>query len=142
MYASSQKGCRVLSVDLLPLDEKVAQDDSVLFLQGDFGKLVHQIPSLLPDGKAHVVMSDMAANFTGDQRTDALRTMGLVEKALAFSSVVLQQDGVFLAKFFSGPEEQELKAMCKESFNKVQTVKPPASRQKSAERYLVARGFR
>ena len=140
----------VLAIDLLELDAKVANLPNVHFLQGDFTKLV--IPdhlSMMMDSangsltsSVRIVMSDMAPNFIGDSRSDTIRTADLCEQALEFSFTVLEPGGVFVGKYFSGPEEKELKEMALEEFTKVVTVKPPASRNESSERYLVALGRR
>ena len=137
-YASERKGVQVLAIDLLEMDSKIANLSNVDFVQGDFTKLVDELSAT----KAHVVMSDMAPNFMGDSRIDAIRTADLCEQALEFSFTVLEPGGVFVGKFFSGPEEQELKAMALQEFVKVVTVKPPASRNESSERYLVAQARR
>ena len=137
-YASEKKGVQVLAIDLLEMDSKIAHLMNVEFVQGDFTKLVDELSAT----KAHVVMSDMAPNFMGDSRIDAIRTADLCEQALEFSFTVLEPGGVFIGKFFSGPEEQELKALALEEFSKVVTVKPPASRNESSERYLVAQNRR
>ena len=133
---ASDKGARVLAIDLLEIDEQIAELPNVDFIQGDFTMLAQELSNM----KAHVVMSDMAPNFVGDSRTDAIRTADLCEQALEFSFTILEPGGVFVGKYFSGPEEQELKEMARQEFAKVVTVKPPASRKESSERYLVAQG--
>lgn len=87
-------------------------------------------------------MSDMAANTTGHQQTDHLRTIGLVEAAYAFAKEVLADDGIFIAKVFQGGAEGSLLADAKKNFKKVGHCKPDASRQGSPETYLVCQGFR
>jgi 23S rRNA (uridine2552-2'-O)-methyltransferase len=138
---------QVLAVDLLPLDSAVVTEgrrelgpEGFLWMQGDFTQL-HRL-DLATDEAPTLVLSDMAPNFMGDSRTDAIRCMNLVEEALDFSVAVLGKRGAFCTKFFSGPEEQALKTYAREYFDKIQVVKPPASRAESAERYLVATGFR
>ena len=130
---------RVVAIDLLEM-EPIA---GVQFLQGDF--LDADAParlSALLDGKADVVLSDMAANTTGHQRTDHLRTMALVEAAAAFASDVLGPGGVFVAKVLQGGTERDVLASLKRDFASVKHVKPAASRADSSELYLVASGFR
>ncbi len=100
------------------------------------------LKSLLRDGHADVVLSDMAAPTTGHTSTDHLRIMGLAEAAGAFACDVLRPGGAFLAKVFQGGTERELLVMLKKRFTKVQHVKPPASRSDSAELYVLATGFR
>lgn len=100
------------------------------------------LKSLLRDGRADVVLSDMAAPTTGHTRTDHLRIMGLAEAAAAFACDVLRPGGAFLAKVLQGGTERELLDMLKRRFATVRHVKPPASRSDSAELYVLATGFR
>lgn len=96
----------------------------------------------LRDGRADVVLSDMAAPSTGHTRTDHLRIVGLAELAIAFACDVLTPGGAFLCKVFQGGTEGEILARLKREFASVKHVKPPASRQDSAELYVLATGFR
>lgn len=89
-----------------------------------------------------VVLSDMAAPTTGHRQTDHLRTMYLCEVAADFAMKVLKPGGHFLAKTFQGGTEQALLDRLKKNFRAVHHVKPPASREASAELYLLAKGFR
>jgi len=91
---------------------------------------------------ADVVLSDMAAPTTGHRQTDHLRTIALCEAAADFAVTVLRPGGDFLAKVFQGGAEGELLARLKRNFAAVHHAKPPASRAKSVELYLVAKGFR
>lgn len=100
-----------------------------------------KLKSLL-EGKADVVLSDMAANTTGHQQTDHLRTIALVEAAYEFAKEVLKEGGIFIAKVFQGGTEGELLADMKKNFAKVSHFKPDASRQSSPETYVVAEGFK
>jgi 23S rRNA (uridine2552-2'-O)-methyltransferase len=96
----------------------------------------------LLNGKADIIMSDMAANTTGHQQTDYLRTIALVELAYDFAKDVLAQGGIFIAKVFKGGAEGEFLKEVKKNFSKVVHAKPDASRKTSPEEYLVAIGFR
>lgn len=150
-YTSQQLGANstLIAIDLLPLDPKVANKLSAAsceshVLQGDFLSLdVRQnLDSLLHSNQVDLVLSDMAPNFIGDSSTDAMRTMGLVESALELSvTQLLATNGTFVAKYFSCADEVELREYARRYFSNVKTVKPPASRQESAERYLIATGF-
>lgn len=86
-----------------------------------------------------VVLSDMAAPTTGHRKTDHLRTMHLVEVALDFALQVLQPGGHFLSKTFQGGTEAELLNLMKRNFKTIHHIKPPASRDKSVELYLLAK---
>ncbi len=96
----------------------------------------------LLNGPADIVMSDMAANTTGHQQTDHLRTIGLVEAAYEFAKEVLSAGGIFIAKVFQGGAEGNLLTDMKKNFTKVSHYKPDASRQGSPETYVVAQGFK
>ena len=143
------KDSTLVAIDLLPLDPKVMKQLSEAnveshVIQGDFrsNNVQEQLGSFLGDVKADVVLSDMASNFMGDSQTDALRTMGLCESALELAiQHLLKDEGSFLAKYFSCADELELRDYARQYFRKVKAVKPPASRQQSAERYLIATGF-
>jgi 23S rRNA (uridine2552-2'-O)-methyltransferase len=94
------------------------------------------------EGRADVVLSDMAANATGHRQTDHLRIMALAEAAAYFAREVLTPGGSFLCKVLQGGTEAELLVQLKRDFASVKPVKPPASRPDSAELYLLARGYR
>jgi len=91
---------------------------------------------------ANAVLSDMAAPTTGHKQTDHMRIMNLCELAADFAREVLDPGGHFLAKVLRGGTEGELLANLKRDFAKVLHVKPAASRQDSAELYVLAIGFR
>ena len=93
-------------------------------------------------GQADVVMSDMAAPTTGHRATDHLRIVALAEEALGFAEGVLAPGGAFLAKVLQGGSEKALLDRLKRGFARVAHAKPSASRQDSAEMYVVATGFR
>ncbi len=94
------------------------------------------------DGKADVVMSDMAAASSGHKQTDHLRIIALCEAAAQLAFEVLEEGGTFVAKVLAGGAEGELQKELKARFDKVANVKPPASRSDSSEKYVVATGFR
>ena len=96
--ASARDG-RVIAIDILEM-KPVA---GVEFLQLDF--LDETAPDRLKamlDGKADVVLSDMAANATGHRQTDHLRIMALAEAAAHFAREVLSPGGSFLCKVLQG----------------------------------------
>src|ERR1700742_1873306 len=136
--AADGKGT-VIAIDLLEMPEI----PGVQFAQLDFH--ANDTPEKLTGmmgGRADVVMSDMAANTTGHRKTDQLRIVGLVKIAAAFAAEVLNPGGAFLAKVFQSGADTELLAQLKRDFAVVKHVKPAASRQDSAERYVLATGFR
>ncbi len=93
-------------------------------------------------GKADVVMSDMAPAASGHKQTDHLRIVGLCEAAAEFAFDVLEDDGTFVAKVLAGGAEGGLQTVLKQRFRKVANLKPPSSRADSAEKFVVATGFR
>jgi len=101
-----------------------------------------RLKSLMREGGADVVLSDMAAPTTGHSRTDHLRIMALAEAAAHFAVEVLKPGGAFLCKVFQGGTERELLDLLKRNFATVRHVKPPASRADSSELYVLATGFR
>jgi 23S rRNA (uridine2552-2'-O)-methyltransferase len=129
----------VLAIDVLD----IGAVPGVEFLKLDF--LDAQAAEKLKDtlgGGVDVVLSDMAANATGHRQTDHLRIMALVEAAAAFAGEVLKPGGTLVAKVLQGGTEASLLAELKRDFTSVKHVKPAASRQESAELYLLATGFR
>ena len=130
---------QVVGIDIL----ETAPISGATLIQQDFTEpdAADKLTALL-NGKADIVMSDMAANTTGHQQTDHLRTIALVEIAYEFAKEVLAENGIFIAKVFKGGAEGQLLADIKKNFKKVSHCKPDASRQGSPEEYLVAEGFR
>ena len=129
----------VAGIDLLGVDPI----DGVAILQMDF--LHDGAPDALVaalGGRPDLVLSDMAANTVGHPQTDALRTMGLVEAALAFAVEMLEPGGAFVAKVFAGGADSALVGEMKRNFATVKHAKPPASRKGSTEWYVVAQGFK
>ncbi|WP_372838261.1 RlmE family RNA methyltransferase [Phaeovulum sp.] len=116
------------------------------------GAQIHQLDFLAEDadaqvkawlgGPADVVMSDMAAAASGHPGTDHLRIIALCDAAADFAFDVLVEGGTFVAKVLAGGAELELQTRLKKNFTKVANVKPPASRADSAEKFVVATGFR
>ena len=129
----------VVAIDLLDIEPI----GGVTFTQMDF--LDDDAPSrvrAMLKGAADGVISDMAANATGHRKTDHLKIVALVELAAAFASEVLKPGGFFLAKVIQGGTEGTLLAGLKKDFAHVRHIKPLASRQDSAELYVLATGFR
>jgi len=94
------------------------------------------------DGRADVVMSDMAAASSGHKQTDHLRIMALCEAAAHLAFDVLEEGGTFVSKVLAGGTEGALQKQLKQRFDKVANVKPPASRADSSEKFVVATGYR
>lgn len=131
---------QVIAIDYLGV-EAIA---GVTILMEDFTSETaeDQLKALLRDGRADIVLSDMAAPTVGHTGTDHLRIMALADAAARFACDVLSPGGTFLCKVFQGGTERELLELLKKNFRNVKHVKPPASRADSAELYVLATGFR
>jgi 23S rRNA (uridine2552-2'-O)-methyltransferase len=130
---------RVVALDILPMDAI----NGVEFIQGDFADdaVLEQLMTLLGSDRPQVVMSDMAPNTTGIATVDQDRSMHLAELALDFAGKVLAPGGDFLVKVFQGRDFQPYVKQLRSLFATVKARKPPASRQRSPELYLLARTF-
>lgn len=93
-------------------------------------------------GPPDVILSDMAPNTMGHQKTDHIRIVMLIEQAAHFAVQVLKPGGSFATKAFQGGEMTEVIRTLKANFGIVKYVKPKASRADSSEVYLVATGFK
>lgn len=130
----------VYALDLLPMDGITGVD----FIQGDFREdgPFQELLQRLGGRPVDLVMSDMAPNMSGIDAVDQPRQMHLVELALDFATKVLRPGGTFLAKVFQGAGFEELVKNTRREFAQVRMRKPPASRARSAEMYLLATGRR
>ena len=130
---------KVVGVDLLPT-EQIPGSVSVI---GDISeRAVGENLLKILGSKPNIIMSDMAANTTGHRQTDHIRTTYLLETALDFALENLQKNGVFLAKCFKGGTEIEALSLMRKHFDKVNHIKPDASRKESVEGYVIALGFK
>lgn len=130
---------RIVALDLLPMDAI----NGVEFIQGDFTEdaVLEQLLSLLAADRPQLVMSDMAPNTTGIATVDQDRSLHLAELALDFAGKVLAPGGDFLVKVFQGRDFQPFMRRLRGLFGTVKVRKPPASRQRSPELYLLSRTF-
>ena len=131
---------RIIAMDILPMDPI----DGVNFLQGDFREqeVADKLSEILDGDKVDVVLSDMAPNLSGIPAADAARALLLNELALEFCLEHLKKTGVFVTKAFQGSGFSQYVEALKKTFKKVDIRKPAASRDTSAEVYLVARGLK
>jgi len=134
---------QVVACDILKMDPLAGVD----FLQGDFREdavldaLLTKIGGSQSLRQIDVVMSDMAANMTGNESADSARSMYLVELALDMCHQVLKKNGAFVVKVFQGEGFEPFMKAVKEVFNIVKTRKPDSSRARSREVYIVATGY-
>ncbi len=131
----------VLGVDLNPIDR--LPYDNVLTLEGDVrDEEVQQEILNFFDGKADVILSDMAPNVIGEWEVDQYRQIHLARIALRLCDKLLKKDGWFVVKIFQGGEHVKYIREMENMFQYVKNFKPRASRKQSAERYLVANGLK
>jgi 23S rRNA (uridine2552-2'-O)-methyltransferase len=130
----------VIAIDLLPMDPVAG----VTFIQGDFTspKGLEALEAALATRQADLVLSDMAPNMTGIAVTDQARSMYLAELARDFAQLHLKRDGALLVKIFQGAGYDDYLKSLRRAFLKVVVRKPDASRDESAEQYLLARGLK
>lgn len=128
----------VFALDILPVEPFAG----VTFIQGDFREeeVYNQLLDSLGGREVDVVMSDMAPNMSGNKAVDIPRAMYLVELCVDLADQVLKKNGDLLMKVFQGEGYNELIQDLRSKYQKVITRKPEASRARSKEIYLLARG--
>lgn len=131
---------KVVACDFLPMDPV----KNVEFILGDFTEeaILNQILARLEDRKPDLILCDMAPNISGIDVADQAASMYLVELALEMARQVLKPKGVFVTKVFQGAGSEAYLKELRGSFEKLLIRKPPASRPKSREIYVVAKGFK
>jgi 23S rRNA (uridine2552-2'-O)-methyltransferase len=129
---------RVLATDILPM-ETIGE---VEFIQGDFtdDAVFQQILLALGGARPQLVLSDIAPNISGVSAADQAASIHLVELALDMARQVLEPGGTFVAKLFQGEGSDAWLKDLRTSFDKVLIRKPEASRPRSREVYVVAKG--
>ena len=131
---------KVVALDILPMDQ-LAQ---VEFIQGDFQEdsVLDELLKVLNNEPVDLVISDMAPNVTGVKAVDQPKSMYLLELAIDLADQVLKPQGTLLMKVFQGEGFQPLLAELRQRYQKVISRKPDASRSRSSEIYLLAKGFK
>ena len=129
---------KIVAVDILPM-EKI---DKVTFILGDFLKrsIKNKILELFR-GKVDIIVSDMAANTTGNKNLDSYRTSELNLNTLDFSNEILNNYGSLLCKLFMGSEFNEIRKKANLMFKKVVFYKPNSSRKDSREIYMFCKNL-
>jgi 23S rRNA (uridine2552-2'-O)-methyltransferase len=94
------------------------------------------------DGPFDLVISDMAPKTSGQRHADQYRSYQLVMRALELAKTVLKPGGTFVAKIFQGAEFDDARKALRESFDKVRTMRPEATRDESYEVFLVGIDFK
>lgn len=134
-----EKG-RVIALDLLEMEPI----RNVTFLRGDFSEepALAALQKELGGRQADLVVSDMAPNISGVGMVDQARSMHLAELALDFAGGFLKPGGSLLVKVFQGAGLDEFRKQLGEVFDAVAVRKPKASRDRSSELFLLAKGRR
>ena len=137
-YASQEiRNGKILAVDILSMKEI----DKVNFMKGDFlDNNIYEKIAIYFNSKIDVVLSDMAANTSGNKELDTYRTGELCLNAMNLSKKILRDDGVFLSKLFMGSIFKEIDETAKKSFKKVIKYKPLSSKKESKEIYIYCKG--
>lgn len=131
---------KLIALDILPMDALEGVD----FIQGDFREesVMEEIFIALEGLPVDLVMSDMAPNMSGNKGVDQPRAIYLGELALDTAKTVLMKNGSFLVKLFHGEGFEAIHSEIQRSFTKVAIRKPKASRPRSNEVYILAKGFK
>ena len=127
------KSGKILSIDIKPMDKikDVHFYKCDIFCQSTKKKILDFFPE-----KLDIIISDMAADTTGNKSLDSIRTNQLCSEVLTLSSVILKPQGVLIAKIFMGEDFIEIKKSAKSLFKAVSFFKPESSRRESKETYL------
>ena len=131
---------RVIALDAVEMEPIVG----VAIIRGDFSEAatLERLEKELAGRQIDLVISDMAPNISGVGLVDQARSIGLAELALEFASERLKPGGSFLVKMFQGSGVDEFRKQLAEAFSAVAVRKPRASRDRSNELYLLAKGRR
>ncbi len=137
--SKNYKNMKILAIDL----KKIDKIDNIFQLKGDFTEKDNQkkIKEYFND-KVDLVVSDMAANTSGNKNLDSIVTGELCLQALEFTKNIIKKDGQFVSKLFMGTTFNEIVKYSKEIFEEINIFKPPASRKDSKENFLVCKKLR
>jgi 23S rRNA (uridine2552-2'-O)-methyltransferase len=129
------KNGKTLSIDILDMDKI----DNVFFYKKDFNEtdFFDFVNNFFENTKVDLVLSDMAVNTTGNKDLDAIKTNSIALDVVNLSRVILKPKSFLLVKIFSGKDENILIKNAKDSFKKIERIKPDSSRKESREMYLL-----
>jgi 23S rRNA (uridine2552-2'-O)-methyltransferase len=138
--AAGQLNGTIIALDLLPFEPI----EGAMSIEGDFRELstLRALETALAGRPVDLILSDMAPNLSGIESSDAARIADLVELALDFAGRHLRPEGALVTKVFHGSGYSQLVELFKRRFRTVKPVKPKASRDKSAETFLVGIGLK
>lgn len=132
---------KVIGVDLNKI--KPFEEENFYGVVGDFTKIEVQNSIIeLLGGKTKVLISDASPKLSGIKNLDQLRSMDLVNVVIDIADNILDDKGNLVMKVFQGAEYRTMLVDLKKKFRKVKTTKPPSSRKKSSEMYVVGLGFK
>ena len=133
------KSGRLISIDL----KKMEPIGNSIQIQGDFTEpnTQNEIKQHL-NGKADVIMSDMAIDTTGIKNIDSIQTGELCKEAMVFAKDLLNENGYFISKIFMGGTFNEIVAEGKKYFREVKVFKPKSSRKDSKESFIICKKLR
>ena len=123
---------KIVAVDILEM-EKI---DKVQFIFGDFTEIVTQEQIKKIYQSVDVVLSDIAANTTGNKKLDSFKTNSICLEVLEFAKKFLSKNGRVLCKFFNGELDKDVILFSKKNFKKNKIIKPSSSRKDSKENYI------
>ena len=124
---------KIMSIDIKNMEPL----KNVKFLKGDIQeKYVKSQVIEYFKSSIDVILSDMAADTTGNKSLDSIRTNQLCSDVIHFSKDILKPKGVLVSKIFMGDDFIEVKNLAKSIFQKVNFFKPVSSRKESKETYL------
>ncbi|NBV74881.1 MAG: 23S rRNA (uridine(2552)-2'-O)-methyltransferase RlmE [Methylococcaceae bacterium] len=134
------KNDKVVALDLLEIEPI----EGVEFIQGDFREeeVLQQLYDVLDNQPVHLLLSDMAPNMSGNKEVDQPRSIYLGELALDAAQAILVKGGTFLIKMFQGEGFDSFCNQVRSQFATVVIRKPKASRPRSNEVYILAKGFK
>jgi 23S rRNA (uridine2552-2'-O)-methyltransferase len=130
---------RIIALDILPMDSLAG----VEFISGDFREdiVLEALKRLVPEQSVDVLLSDMSPNMSGNMAIDIPRAMYLTELVFDFGRTMLKPGGTLLMKIFHGTGFDEMVKEARGQFKQVVIRKPSASRSRSRETYLLAKGY-
>lgn len=131
---------RIIALDILPMEPIEGVD----FIQGDFREqaVLEKLLNVLDGGAVDLVMSDMAPNLSGNKSADQAKSFYLAELARDMALSILRPQGAFLVKLFQGEGFDDYHRDMRKHFSQVVIRKPKASRPRSNEVYILAKGFK
>jgi 23S rRNA (uridine2552-2'-O)-methyltransferase len=129
---------KVFALDLL----EISPMPRVEIIRGDFTaeEVLIELEEMLNGSQVDLVISDMAPNISGIKAVDQAKWLGLAELVFDFCHENLKRNGSLLVKCFEGSGSQGFRESLREAFNSVKVKKPAASRDRSSEFFLFAKG--